>query len=135
VDENAYFELRQELLDGKNQIDTQIKLPDEIFETKHIVTPRDCGALLSYVLCRSWWNLKTSKEDILAMLQQNISKREVVWKTTDDKVFDTIEKAAKSAQQIADELNITVRQVYYSLKTIRATKIIDMEGNALWKMV
>jgi hypothetical protein len=125
---------RQLLLDDKG-IDTREKLPHEAYEDEHPLTPRDSGAILSWMLCRKWWGFKTSKDEVLQIIEQIRSRRENLWKTADDKVFDAIESLAKTAEQIAKETDLTKRQVYYSLRNIRASRIIDEEGIAKWRLL
>lgn len=101
------------------------KLPDQVFDGNSNLTMRICSQLLSYRLCRAWWGIKTEDEDIIRMSRLISERTETVWKTADDRVFDCIEMEPKTSQCIADELNISRRQVYYSLRKIRATRRLD----------
>ena len=137
LNEEVKQKLREELIKDK-PIETQIKLPQEIYELGETITPRDCSSLASYILCRSWWNVGTSKDEIIQMAKEIVDSRDNVLKTADDKVFEAIEAEDKTAQDIAKETGYTSRQVYYSLKNIRAMPTLkyDEEGNPkrVWGM-
>ena len=133
VDEETLSAFRNELL-SPNKVDCRIKLPKEVYKEAGI-TPRECSMLISYILCRSWWNIKTSKDEIIEMARKLKDSHDKVWKTADDKVFDAIEYDWKTAKQVADEIEMTTRQVYYSLRKLRASRRIDDEGNAVWGMM
>lgn len=140
LDEEVKIALRKELSKEK-PIETNVKLPDLVYEGKPI-TPRDCASLLSTILCRSWWNIKTSKDEILQMFEESVRSREEVWRTSEDKVFEAILHQGKTAQEIASELGVTVRQVYYSLGKLRkdgmVNKIIGFRNESevgVWKVV
>jgi len=118
MDNETVFAFRREIQKEK-PISTNIKLPDEIFDSDKTVTPRQCGALQSYILCRAWWGLKTPKETILEKLEQMWARSDEIWKTADDRVLEALNNKPKTVQELAKELNLSERQIYYSLKNLR----------------
>ena len=138
LDEEVKHALRLELFKEK-EIETNIRLPDEIYDVGN-VTPRDCGAIKSHILCRSWWNVKTEKDEVVEMAADMLKTREEVWKSADDKVFEAIQIEAKTPQEIAKEVGITTRQAYVSFKKIGAFPVLhyaeDGSGDSIrkWKV-
>ena len=126
--------VRNEIL-RKTIVNCNIKLPDEVFDENTNITPRESAGLLSTIICRAWWGLKTDKEYILKKIDNMRLRSKAVWMTADDKVFEAIEQEAKTATQIAEETGLSKRQVYYSLKSLRASRYIDEEGNATWRVL
>jgi len=119
VDEETKIALRAELQKNK-EIETNIKLPEGIFEGGPI-TPRDCASLLSTILCRGWWNISTSKDEIIQMADKMRKSREEIWKTAEDKVYDAILDEPKTAKQIAEETKYSVKHVHHCLNKMRNT--------------
>jgi len=135
-DEEVVHAFRKELMDNK-PIDTNIKLPNEVYDGSPM-NPRDCGDLLSTILCRSWWNVKTSKDEILQMIEETQRGKEEVWSSAEDKVFKAIEFESKTAQEIAKEIDISAKHVYNCLKKLGAYQVVSYseEGDPSrkWRM-
>lgn len=137
LDEDIVYAFRKELL-KKQEINTRIKLPDEVYE-KYIVTPRDCGNVLSWILCRSWWNLKTSKDDILDKFESMQRSRVEVWKTSEDRVFDCIEMEAKTVNEIVKDITLSKKSIYTALARLKrdgtVSPVIRGDGTKAWKVM
>jgi len=133
IDEETVHNFRRAICE-KNEVKSDSRLPEEIFDNDENFNPRQCSAVLSYKMCRAWWGVKTSPEQLIRLSKAIKSRTSSVWKSADDKVFEAIEGEAKSADEIARETGLSRRQVYYSLKNIRASRIIDGE-KAKWKII
>lgn len=117
----------------KNEdFDTRIQLDESILGDDRQITPRFYSNILSYVLCRRWWGMDTPDELITHKIDTSLEKSASIWKSADDKVFESIETDYKTASIIADETGLSKRQVYTSLKGLRATRIISGDGQAKW---
>jgi len=133
IDEDTVYNFRRAIME-KNEVRSDVRLPDEVFENDDSFNPRQCSAVLSYKMCRAWWGLKTAPETLINLAKAIKSRTSSVWKSADDKVFEAIENEAKPAEQIAKETGLSKRQVYYSLKSIRASRIIEGD-RAKWKII
>jgi hypothetical protein len=132
IDPELAGEFRRTIMTD-SPINTKIELPDEIYDTTGL-TVRQSSYLISYALCRSWWGIETTTEQLIELAMRIKQKSEIVWKSADDRVFDSIEQEGKTADEIATETGLSKRQVYYSLKNIRASAILD-EGTKKWRML
>jgi hypothetical protein len=132
IDPELAGEFRRTIMTD-SPINTKIELPDEIYDTTGL-TVRQSSYLISYALCRSWWGIETTTEELIELAKRIKQKSEIVWKSADDRVFDSIEQEGKTADEIATETGLSKRQVYYSLKNIRASAILD-EGTKKWRML
>lgn len=143
IDEDVAEHFKAEIVKDSPMDIAGIKLPNEVYECETPVSPRECAGLISFIACRSWWNKPTTKDDIMEKLNQMKTRSETVWKTADDKVFDAIEFESKTVPDIASELDVSTRQVYYSLSSLKRKGIVnkfieyDEEENATgkWKVV
>jgi len=141
MDEDTAYGLRQEIT-RKRTVETNVKLPDEVFDLDDNVTPRESSSLQSYVLCRAWWGIKTPKNELLDKLKLIKARNDEVWKTADDKVLEELEKAGKKGLSVKDLVkitNYTERQVYYSLSALKRQSIIekwydDDTGEKVWRV-
>ncbi len=132
-DEDAVYHLRSAVVEEFPVNLEKVKIPDEVFERFKNITIRQCSQLISYKLCRAWWGIKTSDEDIINLADKIKAKSDALWKSADDKVFEAIENNAKTAKEIAEETKLSLRQVYYSLKRIRAIRTVE-EGVVKWTL-
>lgn len=133
------FVLNQEDLDfvrselrSNVPMDTTIKLPNEAYD--HTTSMRDYGQLLSSVLCKRWWGVNMTNEEIIDLAKDVKQKHESVWKTADDKVFDAIEGGFNTFPEIMEHANLSKRQVYYSIKNIRAKPVL-IGGKRVWEIM
>ncbi len=133
IDEETKYEFRRAIVE-KNEVRSDVKLPDEIFDLDSELDPRRCSYLLSYKMCRAWWGIKTESEQLINLLTELKKRTDSIWKSADDKVFEVIENEPLSADEIAKVTGLSKRQVYYSLKNIRASRIIE-DGKAKWKII
>ncbi len=135
MDEETMYAFRREVNDNR-AISTHVKLPDKIFSFDRSVTPRECGSLQSFLLCRAWWGIETTEDMIEAKLKDMWAKSDEIWKTAEDKVLDCLTSEPKSVKQIAEEVGVTERTVYYALKKYSyiVSKMIDVDGNMGYKM-
>lgn len=125
VEEEVKLALRKELL-SNIPIETKVKLPDEVYDGLPI-TGRDSGFLQSQILCRSWWNLKTTKDDILQLAERMHKSRNEIWASIGDRVFDCIRLKAKAIPEIAEELEISERHVYNGIAELRKKGIVNKQ--------
>lgn len=127
VPEDLAIEFRRAIMD-KHSVESHMKLPDEIYEIFEDIDPRSCGQLLSYKLCRAWWGIKTTDEEIIELAKKLKAQSDELWRTADDKVFDALMEGPKTLKQLVEETGLSRRQVYYSLKNIKATKIYNIDS-------
>ena len=134
LDEEVKAQFRHELLSNGIINISSIKLPDEIYDNGNTITPRECGGLVSYIACRAWWNISTSKDEIIQMAETMKQRRQEIWLSAEDRVFNSIEHQAKGVDEIATELDVTTRTVYYALKKMRAIRILTDDGDAKYRI-
>lgn len=132
-DEDVIYNFRSVLMEEHPLDISDVKLPDEVFEVFKDITIRQCSQLISYRLCRAWWGIKTTKEELVELAKKLKSKNDALWKSADDKVFEAIENNPKTAKEIAHETKLSLRQVYYSLKNLRATRVLE-DGIVKWTL-
>jgi len=134
VDEETKNAFRNELF-SPLAIDTKIVLPEEIYDLKGI-TPRDCASLLSYILCRAWWNLETTDKQVIAMASEYSKNREDLWASAEDRIYDILENSVPlTVTEVWEKMNPKVckRQVYYSLKKI-AVPLMNSGGERKYRL-
>lgn len=131
VDETAVETLRELVFDSGHQMDNLVKLPEEVYSEE--LTVRDSAQMLSTVLCRKWWGIDTTNDEIVQMSHNLKQTRDNIWKSATDRVFDCIESEGKTLAQIMQETGLQKRQVYLSLKDLRAIRDFK-EGELVYRV-
>jgi len=121
LDEEVAINLRYELIENKT-IDTTLALPDELFDEVPSLSMRESAQLISEVLCRNWWGIKMSKDELIEKAKYVEQQREQIWLTAEDRVFASIETEAKNIEEIMEETKLSRRGVFYALKKLRPVR-------------
>lgn len=133
IDVALAAEFRRHVLDPVS-IPLEVKLPDEIYAEESNLTLRQSSYLLSHILCKSWWGVKVDAQEIIDLAKTIKVHSDSVWRSADDKVFDAIDSASKTADEIKKETGLSKRQVYYSLRKIHASTVLE-EGVRKWRIL
>ncbi len=132
VDDEAVQFMRKSVND-QTPIECMVKLPDEIYE--HDLNPRDFSMLMSNLLCKRWWGFNPSKDDALKLAEEIKLRRERVWKSAEDRVFEALEEGPKTIIEIAKTKDLSTRAVYKAIRDLRASKIYDEDGKIKYKIM
>ncbi len=131
ISEDVVDTLRKEVLSNK-PVDCMVRLPDAVYN--YPLTLRDSAQLLSTILCKKWWGIKSSNDEIIDAAREIKKRHDDVWKSSDDKVFDALEAGYNTMDDLINKTGLSKRAIYYSLKSLRARKVFK-EGKAVWEII
>ncbi|MDD4354243.1 MAG: hypothetical protein PHN56_07365, partial [Candidatus Nanoarchaeia archaeon] len=125
IDDEVKFALRDELINKWNICDYKPILPDEVYSPEVNMSIREASGLLSKLMCKKWWGITMSNDEIIEEAKRIKSSSENVWRSEEDKVFDCIFYESKTVPEISKLLGMSSRNVRKHLRSIRAIHSIE----------
>jgi hypothetical protein len=127
VIEGDATEKLREFVKQQITLDCSVKLPDEVYELD--ITMRDASTLLSDILCKKWWGVNSSKEEVINEARCLKLRQEEAWKTADDRVLELLETGPKTIDELKAKTGLSMRSIRYSIKNLRAMRYLEPREN------
>jgi hypothetical protein len=131
INEDAILSLRDEIVSEKNKIDTNIKLPDELFESNNGFSPRDAGKMMSYILCNKWWGINLTNDDIIKAYKTYKKNSISVFEESEEKVLNALSGGPMTYKDLMKVTGLSKSNLYNTLKKVRAFRTVK-NGVKLW---
>jgi len=122
ISEEVGINLRKKVFDNTGYEVAGVNIPDEVYNKVNL-SVRDSGQLMSAMMCRNWWEVPMSKEEVINKAIHIKNSRKSVWTQPEDLVFKSIVDKAKSMKEICSETGLEQKTVYKALNKLRAGRI------------